>query len=426
MDETYPDTWYAVVTELPNARDPLTKNIEADVCVVGGGLAGLVTAHELNREGLRVVVLEANRVAWGASGRNAGFVASGFAQSHSALVRRCGHEHAARLHAYSQLGVEFVRSFIQSHDPAIKMGDGLLEVTRHSDKSISSESIALESRRLNEQWCYSSREHLQNSLRTERYRGGIKDPNGFHINPLLYALTLAAACESRGVEIFECSRATQLKQTGAHWACETETGRVECEHVVLCTSAYDNDLFRPVTRAVLPVGTHIVVSEPITDSLLPIQTMAGISDSRRAGDYYRLVDTNRLLWGGKITTSQKPPRDLDAQVKRAILDVYPQLDTIKITQRWSGLMGYAIHKMPIVGEIRSGVWAATAFGGHGLNTTAMGGILIASGIARGDTRWRDFSRFKSLPINNPIGRMGIQLSYWGMQIRDWWDEKRST
>ena len=166
------------------------------------------------------------------------------------------------------------------------------------------------------------------------------------------------------------------------------------------------------------------MTEPLSDAINPIHTPAAISDTRRAGDYYCLVGDNRLLWGGKITTKSTPPRNLDHVMGKTMCSVYPQLDKVRIDYRWSGLMAYCLDKMPIIGEIQPGIWAATGFGGHGLNTTAMAGILIASAIANDDQRWRDFSPYPPRWAGGLAGRAGVQLSYWAMQARDWLDETR--
>ena len=418
-----PDTWYASTqSEMPQ-RDVLSANTQVEVCVVGAGLAGLTTTLELSRAGVRVALLEAKRVAWGASGRNAGFVAPGFAENTDSIIARCGKAQATRLYHYSQLGADYVRNKIDASDPAVKTGDGVLEVSRVEDKTVDQRVVERFNRHFSESHEYWTREKTQALLISDKYQHAVFDPKGFHINPLRYAQLLATEIEQFGTPIYEKSPALKLEFQQDNFRITTPNAQLTAKQIVLCTSAYDSALFPSLSRAILPVATHVVVTEPLNHSRNPIHTTAAVADTRRAGDYYRLVDDNRLLWGGKITTRATPPQNLDITMRKTLSDVFPSLDKVKIDYRWSGLMGYCIHKMPLIGEIQPGIWAATAFGGHGLNTTAMAGLLVSSAICEGDTRWHDFSAYPPRWAGGLLGRTGVQLSYWGMQLRDWWDER---
>jgi gamma-glutamylputrescine oxidase len=175
---------------------------------------------------------------------------------------------------------------------------------------------------------------------------------------------------------------------------------------------------------VLPVATYVAVTEPLQQDA--IKTSEAIADTRRAGDYYRLVDGGRILWGGRITTAIQEPRRLAEAMRGDMLSVYPQLGSPRMEYAWPGLMGYALHKMPLIGRDQEGQWFATAFGGHGLNTTAMGGLLIARAIALKDDEYRRFTPFAPRWAFGQLGRAGVQSSYWWMQLRDRLDEKRSA
>ncbi|NJN81683.1 MAG: FAD-binding oxidoreductase [Caldilineaceae bacterium] len=136
-------------------------------------------------------------------------------------------------------------------------------------------------------------------------------------------------------------------------------------------------------------------------------------------------DQRRLIWGGRITTRRSEPSDLAQKLKRDMLSVYPQLQDMEITHAWAGTMGYAVHKMPLIRKLGDGVWCATAFGGHGINTTAMAGMLIASAIANDDDRYRLFAPFAPVWAGGFGSRVAVQASYWHMRLRDWIDERRA-
>jgi gamma-glutamylputrescine oxidase len=157
-----------------------------------------------------------------------------------------------------------------------------------------------------------------------------------------------------------------------------------------------------------------------------IRTSAAILDDRRAGDYYRLVDNgSRILWGGRITTRRTDPRDIAALLRREMVKTYPQLADLKVEVAWSGLMAYARHLMPQIGQLKPGVWYCTAFGGHGMNTTAIGGTVIAEGITGASDLYRLFAPFDLAWNGGILGQAAAQLTYWAYQASDRAKEFRS-
>jgi gamma-glutamylputrescine oxidase len=227
--------------------------------------------------------------------------------------------------------------------------------------------------------------------------------------------------------VFEATRVQRVIDDKRPLQLVTAQGRITADHVVHCMSAHDRHLAGAAGRALQPVATYVAVTEALGErAALAIGTEAAVSDTRRSGDYYRRITDGRILWGGRITTRVSEPKQLAADMKRDMLGVYPQLGHPRMEFAWSGIMSYAIHKMPIVAEIAPGQWAATAFGGHGLNTTAMAGILIARAIADKDTEWRRFMAFGTPWAGGLAGRVGVQLSYWHMQLQDRIDERRAS
>jgi gamma-glutamylputrescine oxidase len=180
-------------------------------------------------------------------------------------------------------------------------------------------------------------------------------------------------------------------------------------------------------RSYLPITTYVMLTERAPEQVRgAIRSTAAILDDRRAGDYYRLVDNgSRILWGGRITTRTTDPRDIAALLRREMVTTYPQLAGLKVDVAWSGLMAYARHLMPQIGQAQPGVWFCTAFGGHGMNTTAIGGTVIAEGISGESDRYRLFAPF-GLPWNGGVlGRAAAQLTYWSYQAADAVRELRS-
>jgi gamma-glutamylputrescine oxidase len=423
----YPQSWYAATARIPERRPELTGNMACDVCVIGGGLAGLTLSRELARRGRSVVLLEANRIGWGASGRNGGFVSAGFAESIVNIIKRVGLDEAKALYKLSVEGLDHVGGMIARRDPTIRMGEGWLVAQRYPDADGQRRVAELLNREFNQRTRVLNPAETRRLLKSERYFHSRFDPSAFHIHPLRYCLALAEAAEEAGARVFEATRVQRVIDDRRPFQLLTRLGRITADHVVYCMSAHDRHLAGAAGRAVLPVATYVAVTEALGErAALAIDTEAAVSDTRRSGDYYRKITEGRILWGGRITTRISEPRQLALDMKRDMLGVYPQLGDPKMEFAWSGIMSYAIHKMPIVAEIAPGQWAATAFGGHGLNTTAMAGILIARAIADKDTEWRRFTAFGAPWAGGVAGRAGVQLSYWHMQLRDRIDERRAS
>jgi len=420
------DSYYAGTQKTKTAFPSLNGDIEIDVCVIGGGLAGLTTARELLRHGKSVALLEEQKIGWGASGRNGGFVSDGYAEGLLNLERKLGVDQAKALFDISREGTRYVRDNIEGfaasgQDPQF----GWLNVSRHDMGDALKRSVEHEVSVYGAELAYATTKEVRQQLKSTRYFQGVMDRSSFHIHPLNYCVALSQDIVGEGGMVFEETRARALNKHAGHFVVETNTGQVKAGNVVLCGSAYMHDLFPKIEGAVLPVATYVVSTDRMKEQLAEAINFKGcIADSRRAGDYYRLIEGGeRLLWGGRITTQKSEPKLLSQMLKRDIEAIYPQLNGLKIDKAWSGLMGYCVHKMPILAEIEPGIWAATGTGGHGLNTTAAIGIVVAEAIAGTSDRYRHFEPFKAQWIGGPAGRIAAQFAYWGMQMQDAWEER---
>jgi glycine/D-amino acid oxidase-like deaminating enzyme len=420
-------TWYAATMVEAPQRAALAQDIDVDVCVVGGGLAGLTAARELARRGWSAAVLEARRVAWNASGRNAGFVAPGFAERLEAIVDRVGLRRAKELWALSVAGVDYVRTTIRETEMAgVDPVHGRLSVRRTDDEEAVLRLVAM--LRVDfgvdaEAW---PTEQVREALRTPLYYQAVHLPSAFQVHALNYALGLAAAAERAGARIYEDTPAIALDALGVRKRIETPNGRIRADHIVLAGGAHLGAIFPLIAGTVVPVASYIATTAPLGERLSEAIRYAGaVADTRRAGDYYRVIGGDRLMWGGRSSTRPSTPRWLEALMRRDIARVYPQLGAVELEHAWSGVMSYAVHKMPQIGELSPGVWLAGAFGGHGINTTAMAGELIARAIAERDDRWRLFSAYELVWAGGRFGGPAAQVLHWSMQARDAIEERLS-
>ncbi|MBO0757565.1 MAG: FAD-binding oxidoreductase, partial [Bradyrhizobiaceae bacterium] len=394
-------------------------------------LAGLTIAREVTRRGWSVAVLEAKRVAWNASGRNCGFVAPGFAQSLDRVVERVGRDHAKQLWALSDAGVAYVRNAIRETGmPGVKPVDGWLDVSKFDNAAaVERESALLQSFGIAvEQWPI---ERVRSVLRSDRYFQALHFPRAFHIHALNYALGLAAAAEQQGARIFEDTPALAIDPAGVRKRVFTPSARVRAAHVVLAGNTQLGALSTPVKGTVVPITTYVAVTKKLGDALARAIAFRGaVSDSRFADNHYRVVDGDRLMWAGGLSAWPVDPERFRQRFRDEIAHVYRQLRKVRIDQIWSGTMGFAVHRMPLIGEVSPGLWLATAFGGQGINTTAMAADLIVSAVIEGDDRWKLFLPYELVWGGGFIGRAALQLVYWSRQSRQtrrnkWMDGSRA-
>ncbi len=427
---TSPDSWYqARSASVPKYTAFKGKGV-FDVAVIGGGLAGITAALEIARRGKSVALFETECVGSGASGRNGGFVSAGFAESIEKIAARIGAGDARALMGLSQEGVDYIRGAIKTFSMTeIDPVSGWLNAQRFDDRSSMIERAERSGEKFGRPLEYMDIDKVRSLLKSERYFQGLYDADAFHLDPLQYTQQLAGAASAAGVSIFENSDVVESRESANGFELVTSGGTARCGKIIVAGSAYLKRIFPEIRRGVLPVATHVVVTEPFFDAPDHAINFSGaVSDTRRAGNYYRLLpdkgDGVRLLWGGRITTGTRPPQNLASQMQRDIARTFPQLGQVEIEHAWSGLMGYATHKMPLIGEIKPGIWACTAFGGHGLNATAMGGLVVARAICEDDDRVNLFDHYRAEWGGGIFSQVITQSIYWFMQARDGLDELR--
>ena len=410
---------------LPDRRSfaPLDGHREARVCIVGGGFAGLNTALGLAERGVRdVVLLEAGRIGHGASGRNGGFVFGGFSRGEEALLRELGPERARSLHGGTLEAVELIRSRIRKYAiDCDAVEAGVIWANWFRDPEVLRARQRLLRDHFGVDWEWLPRAELRQLLHTERYGDALLERQGFHFHPLKYVEGLGRVATAAGVAIHEHSPATALDRVGAKWRVRTADGVVDADQVVLACGGYLAGLRSKVDAGVMPIATYVMVTEPLGGRMDEVMTTrAAVYDTRFAFDYYRPLPDSRLLWGGRISVLDRPPEAVKRLLYRDMLKVFSQLDGVRIDHAWSGLMSYARHQMPQIGRIEDGLWLAQAFGGHGVAPTTFAGEVVASAIAEGDTRWREFSDYGLVSALKPAGFIGAQLSYWWAEAKDAW------
>jgi gamma-glutamylputrescine oxidase len=399
-------------------RPRLNFDLDVDVCVVGAGLAGLTAAREIAQRGWSVAVLEGGQVGWAASGRNTGFVLPGFGAHIDDIVERVGLDHAKELWALSEQGVDYVRRTIADNAlPAVDPTPGWLHVSKtDNDKDLDTfvERLRWIGAHV-ENW---PAERVREVLPNPRYFSAVYYPDAFHIHPLNYTLGLAALAEKAGARIFEGTPAVTIDGAGVRKRIGTPGGMVRAGHVVLAGNIHLGNLMPRLAATLLPVSTFVMVTEPIEGLQEVLRTTAAVSDTNRADNHYRIVGENRLQWSGRMRAWQAEPRWIGRSLAADIRRNFPALGKVEIAHLWRGTLGRTVHRMPQIGEIERGVWLASGFGGHGLNTSAMGGELVARGMVDNDQTWRLFAPYELVWAGGALGSVLAQGIYWGSQPVD--------
>ena len=412
----YGASWYSATRVAGPARARLTVELDVDVCVVGAGLAGLAVAREVARRGWSVVVLEAQGVAWSASGRNTGVVLPGFAVAASPLVARVGLDHAKALWARSEAGAEYVRSAAREMEGVTLSEGGWLHVSTTDDPAAMASEAALlvgEFGAAVEPW---PADRVREALRSPHYFHALHFPRGFSLNPLNYALGLAAAAEAVGARIFEDTPVAGIDPAGVRKRVVTRQSRVRAGHVVLAGNVHLPGLMPQFSSTLTPIFSTVIATAPLGGELQDaIRFPGAVSDTGSPGQHYRVVEGQRLMWSGRSSVWLGNPRRQANALMRQVRRVYPQLGGAKAEYAWTGATGRTVHGMPQIGEISPGLWLLSGFGGHGLNTTAMGGEMVARAIVEGDTDWKMFSPFALVWAGGAAGRAAQQVSGWAQR-----------
>jgi glycine/D-amino acid oxidase-like deaminating enzyme len=422
----YGDSWYAATMVDVEPRPRLALDADIDVCVIGGGLAGLTTARELARSGWSVVLIEAGRLAQSASGRNTGFVLPGFGADADKLIARIGFERAKDLWTLSQAGLDYVRNSIRENgNKGIDPQPGWLYVSKKDDTDEFVGYVAL----LGELGCEIEgwpTERVRSVLRSERYFYAINYLRALTIHPLNYALMLAAAAERDGARIFENTPAISIDPVGVRKRIVTPGARLRASHVVLCGNVEIDTLMPRLGATLTPVTTYVITTAPLGERLSEAVGYRGaVSDTDLADNHYRIVGDDRLMFSGRSTAWARNPRRYVGVLRADIKKTYPQLGDVAVDYAWNGTLGISVHRMPQIGELGPGVWLASGFGGHGLNTTAMAGNLIARAIVEGDQTWRQFTPYELVWAGGAFGRVAAQLRVLIKRFRDNVEERRA-
>lgn len=421
------NSYYEATVTRPPPQPALASRVHADVCVVGGGYAGLSAALELAGRGFRVVLLEAQRVGWGASGRNGGQVIVGFgSDGEQAIVRQLPREDARRAWDLTVDALRLVQERIAQYDIACEWQAGYLSLATKPRKS---RELRRWMEHVQGSWDYPLQwvppEAMRGWVDSGRFHSAVFDGGSGHLHPLKYCLALGEAARAAGVQVFENSPVLVVER-GRRAIVRTAQGECPCDFVVLAGNVYlaeyGDEVAPEVSSRIMPVGTYMIATEPLEPAraaeLIPKRCAA--SDTDFILDYFRLSADDRLLFGGGDSYTGTTPRNLIGRIRRGMLQVFPQLQDVAVEHAWGGFVDITMNMAPHFGRLGDNIYFVQGFSGHGVALAGMAGRLVAEAIAGQAGRFDLIARIRHLPF--PGGTLmrtpALVLGMWYYRLRD--------
>jgi gamma-glutamylputrescine oxidase len=423
--QDYVASYYAASAHAAPERPALDGGTECDVCVVGAGIAGCSTALHLAEKGLSVVLLEQQRVGWGASGRSGGQAIFGVAAGQRKLERLIGAAGARAIWDVSVEALTLIRELIARYRIDCDWASGYL-YTAVRERHL--RELEAEVRELRERFDYPSvryvpREELRTMVASERYLGALYDSNSGHLHPLNYTLGIAAAAEARGVRIFENTRAASFSSGPAGQVrVRTARGEVRARFLVLCGNVYLGATAPALASKIMGVATYIVATEPLGAERARqlITNNAAVCDMNWVLDYFRRSGDQRLLFGGRVNYSGLSSFDAPAATRARMLAVFPQLADTRIDFAWGGEVDITLNRAPHFGRLAPNVYFLQGFSGHGIALTSIAGKLVAEAIGGMAARFDVFARIPhgNFPGGAALRRPALVLAMLWYRLKD--------
>ena len=418
-------SYYEASVQRGPARAPLQEHLRCDAVVVGAGFSGLSAALEMAQRGLSVVVLEADRIGSGASGRNGGQAIVGFASGQGPFEQQLGREDADRAWAMSLEAIDLIDRRIATHGIDCDRVNGYVYVADHPRKAraLREEMDGLAARGIAVDWAEGA--DVGRHIRSARYVAAAREERSGHLHPLKYALGLAQAAEAAGVRIFEHSAVTSLTR-GDPLVARTERGQVTARFGVLAGNCmlpeYGPEVAPDIAPRIMPVGTYIIGTEPIdpqvAERLIPGQ--AAVCDNNFVLDYFRFSADRRMLFGGRVSYTTRTPARLEETMRARMGAVFPVLREVPVSFVWGGFVDISMNRAPDFGRLGKNLYYLQGFSGHGVALTGLAGQLVAESVLGQAGRFDVFARLRHhrFPGGRLLRTPSLALGMWWHRLRD--------
>ena len=381
----YPNSYYIESLDRDLIHHPsLSDSDSCDLCIIGGGFTGLSTAIEASKKGLKVILLEQNKIAWGASGRNGGQIGPDISNGVESLEKKYGFEVVKNLWNLSLDAVRLIDERIEEFNINCDKKLGNLTVATNKSKLLDFEhEIEYFKNKLDyHQTRILSKAEVSEAVGSERYYGGHLFEQGGHIHPLKYALGLADAAKTLNVDIYENTKAIKISEERNHVEVRTAKGIVKAKNVALCCNAYLEEIDSGIKNRIMPIINYMIATKPLNQALQKtvIPSDYCVSDTNFDLNYYRLSADKRMIFGGGVSYSLKHSEVLAKKTEKRMLKVFPNLHNEKAEYIWGGYVGITLNRVPDIGQSSRKIYYAHGFSGHGVALTGIAGRVIANSI----------------------------------------------
>ncbi len=418
-------SYYEASVDRPAPAPPLQGPVQADVVVVGGGFAGLSAALELAQRGLSVVLLEADRVGGGASGRNGGQAIVGYASGQGPFDEQLGAARSQQAWDMSVQAVDLIEQRIAAHgiDCDWQRGYTYVADSRHKADALRAEFDDHNRRGVACEWAEGA--EASRLIGSARYVAAFHEKVSGHLHPLKYALGLARAAQAAGVRIFEGSPVVGLRR-GASLVAVTASGQVTARFGVLagnCTlREYGPQVAPEIAPRVMPVGTYIVGTAPLDPVLCErlIPHRAAVCDNNFVLDYFRFSADHRMLFGGRVSYTTRTPSNLKAVMAQRMGQVFPELRDTPVEFVWGGFVDISMNRAPDFGRLGGNLYYLQGFSGHGVALTGLAGQLVADAVAGQAERFDVFAalRHRAFPGGPLLRTPSLALGMLWHRLKD--------
>ena len=414
-------SYYQATANRVVATQPLLGDVSTDVCVIGAGYTGLSAALELAKAGYKVVVLEAETIGFGASGRNGGQICTGFSPGQSRLETQFSKSDARLCFDMAEESKRLIEERITEHKIDCDLTWGYLHCIPKPHQFAHLQEWAAEYDALG----YGgnsllTKAELESKVGSTAYHGALRESRAGHLHPLNYCLGLAAAAMKAGVQIHEHSPVIDV-DTGPAPKARTAQGTVSAKFMVIAGNAYLGRLVKPLYGRIMPVGSYIIATEPLGENRAKslIANNEAVANTNFIVDYFRRSSDYRLLFGGRASYSTLEPSNLGEYMRPRMTAVFPQLSEVKLDFAWGGFIAITSNRLPDCGRLSPTVYYAHGYSGQGVALSGLYGKLMAEAIRGQSERFDLFARIKHLPF--PGGALRTPLLVAAMayyRIRD--------
>ena len=419
-------SFYRSSVEDLNSQDQLTSDINVDICIIGGGLTGISSAINLSKKGYSVILCEARKIGWGASGRNGGQLGIGMRKDQFTIEKKLGLKHAKELWSLGLEAVEDVKNLIKENEIDCHLVNGVMS-TACFEKDIDEYKFEIEHMAKNydfEGYKFFNKEKIREEINSKMYLAGLLNSGSYHLNPLKLTLGLAKVAQKNNVKIFENTPIEKIREEGDRVQVMSKKGLIRANQVVVACNGYLDSILGSKKNKFMPINNYVVATEPLGEKRARqiIKNNYAVCDTRFIIDYYRFSEDWRMIFGGGETFTSNFVKNATSFVSKRMIKVFPQLQNVKIDYSWGGTLAITVNRLPHFGTLMNNkVSYAFGYSGHGLALSVLAGKLIAENIHGDHERFKFFSDINhmSIPLGSIFRRPIYSSAILYYKIRDY-------